>query len=367
MTELCPICKEQIAKLGKTCRRCYDRMHEQLRQIPVAHNLALDELAPGAAGHASGGTEQSIGLRTEALDLREASGYINELGSWARLWREEGITDPANLEYVADINYHPADAINSTGINERKPEEPVSEPDPSYSALHATLTRYSLGETQRKVPVSCNIDTRAVNYKRPIWQAPAHSQSARTRALAAVVDELLINLHEACARFDGIDEFATALNHLYRCAVSASRTAPRQAWVISCPADYEISDPQTDDQDSVVLCGTSLRITGEDFGSIVVCPRCHTHWDPHRLLLVVEAENEATVWLAPEDVALLLHVSAPTLRRWAADPKNPTKRERGRYDLRSVRLAVEIKEWLDAERTFLKRQAAKTRRQQQSA
>jgi len=297
------ICKRRKPHIGLTCTSCHDRIHQHLRDIPIAYKQAENELVPGGGGHA-GGTEQSIGLRIGALDLRHGAGYINELGQWARQWREDGITKPSQLEYVCDINYHWRDGINSTQPDERGHQAP---PNPEYSALHATLRRYGKGTPERA-------DLTGVT-------------------LTAVVDELLIGLHEACKRFDGIDEFATAIATLSGQATSASRTAPRQAWVIPCPTDR-------DDDGDTTRCGLPLRVTGEDLHSVVECPRCLTHWDVQRLLLVAESDSATTVWLPADEIDLLLNIPEQTLRRWARDPNNPTIRERGRYDVASVREAI---------------------------
>lgn len=291
---ICVICTRE-ATLGQTCRQCYDRLREQLSEIPIAYEQAADELAPGQTGHA-GGAEPSIGLRISALDLRHAAGYINELGEWARQWRLDKISDPAELQYVCDINYHPDDATNSTGPNDRGEQTP---PTADYSALHATLHRYGKGAT----------DTAGTS-------------------LRAVIDELIIGLHEACKRFGGIREFADSVRQLHGQARAASQTTPRQAWVVQCPADHEPDG----------RCALPLRISGDDFGTAVVCPRCHTQWDVQRLLLVAESDTESTLWLPAEEIQLLLGVKERTLRRWAA--KGNVIREHGRYDVGSVRTAI---------------------------
>lgn len=290
----CEICT-RTATIGKTCRTCYDRLHEQLREIPTAYEQAADELSPGGSGHAAG-TEPSIGLRLAALDLRHAAGYINELGEWARQWRHDGISDPANLHYVCDINYHPDDATNSTAPD---PDGNQTPPNPEYSALHATLHRYGKG-----------------------------AADVAGTSLRAVIDELLIGLHEACKRFEGIREFAASIRQLHGQARAASQTTPRQAWIIQCPADREPDG----------RCALPLRISGEDFGTVVACPRCHTEWDVQRLLLVAESDTESTLWLPAEEIQLLLGVNERTLRRWAA--KGSVIREHGRYDVGSVRTAI---------------------------
>lgn len=86
-------CTTTRVHLGMTCRRCYERMARQLRELPEEYALAAGELSPGAGGTGRG-SEQTLGLRVSALDLRSGSDLLGVLGQWERDWREF-FEDPA--------------------------------------------------------------------------------------------------------------------------------------------------------------------------------------------------------------------------------------------------------------------------------
>lgn len=87
-------CTTDRVHLGMTCRRCYERMARQLRDLPELYVWAGRELTPGAATGNARGTERGIGLRVSALDFRAGSDVLGALYAWERDWRET-FEDPA--------------------------------------------------------------------------------------------------------------------------------------------------------------------------------------------------------------------------------------------------------------------------------
>lgn len=160
------------------------------------------------------------------------------------------------------------------------------------------------------------------------WVEPAPFAKDPTGAtlvqLVRFVDSLLgrVSLEHLA-----VDEFARELADIHGSAVSAARTAPREAWVVSCPADHGSGS-----------CGKRLRVTGEDFGGEILCRGCGTSWDVMRLLHVSAHDKGSTLWLPAEEVGLLYGVKERTLRDWAA--RGLVRREHGRYDAASVREAM---------------------------
>lgn len=155
-----------------------------------------------------------------------------------------------------------------------------------------------------------------------------HDRTGTT--LVEIIAWLQKHLARISESHPAIDEFATELAAIHREAQNAARAAPRQAWVVSCPSD----DPDTD----TGRCSAPLRITGADFGRHVRCRGCSMTWDVTRLLHVVATDRESSIWLPAEDAALLYGISERTLRWWAQT--GIVVRERGRYDLASLRHAL---------------------------
>lgn len=161
-----------------------------------------------------------------------------------------------------------------------------------------------------------------------LWVEPWTNASDPVGATLVEVCRFLdANLARASESHPGIDVFAQELAALYGQATSAARTRPRQAWVVSCPTDADGG-----------RCGSSLRVTGEDFGSSVVCKSCHTSWDVMRLLHVCIHDAASTLWLPASEIALLYSVPESTLRLWLT--AGEVRREHGRYDVGSVRSAM---------------------------
>ncbi|MET0489085.1 MAG: hypothetical protein ABW143_02520 [Acidimicrobiales bacterium] len=167
------------------------------------------------------------------------------------------------------------------------------------------------------------------------------SSKGEIPTLTSIVEWLRANLLKACAEHPAIDEFSREVGRLWGAASSASRSQPRQSWVVDCPAD-------TDDG----VCGARLRVNGSDFDrmedgrsvpKVVPCPDCGSHWQIDRLLLVVHSTKDAQVWLPAEEVALLMAISESTLRRLARDYPTVVLKDRGRYELASVRAALTAK------------------------
>lgn len=107
----------------------------------------------------------------------------------------------------------------------------------------------------------------------------------------------------------------------------AARTAGRRDIWLDCPTDTEHG-----------RCGARLRITGLDLTAPVYCRQCRVTRDVHRLLLVTAADADAGVWLVAEDACMLLGLPERTLRDWGR--RGLVTRERGRYELGSIRAAI---------------------------
>lgn len=146
-------------------------------------------------------------------------------------------------------------------------------------------------------------------------------------SLVGVVGFLLANLHLACRAHYAIDDFAHELGHLHAVARVAANIGQRPGWTVDCPADHAGG-----------ICGSRLRVTGEDYGGSVECPRCRTSWDVGRLLRVVASTRQADVWLPADDLALHIGINERTVRKWHA--KGLVRRQGGRYSLDDVRKVI---------------------------
>ncbi len=82
---LCLICHQKSNRYA--CHKCQQRMRRQLAEILENYALTAAELIPGSSSGRRG-TERSIGVRIEALDLLGGFDIIPVLGMWERDWRE---------------------------------------------------------------------------------------------------------------------------------------------------------------------------------------------------------------------------------------------------------------------------------------
>lgn len=146
-------------------------------------------------------------------------------------------------------------------------------------------------------------------------------------SLVGVCGFLGTNLHLACRAHYAIDDFSHDLAEIHSTAQAAANIGQRPGWSVDCPADHAGG-----------ICGARLRVTGQDYGGTVTCPRCRTPWDVGRLLRVVSSTRQADVWLPADDLALHVGLNERTLRKWAA--RGLVRRQGGRYSLDDVRKAI---------------------------
>jgi hypothetical protein len=146
-------------------------------------------------------------------------------------------------------------------------------------------------------------------------------------ALTETVRFLRTWLPQASKDFDAIDDLVTEIRDAHREAERVARQNRAATWRVTCPTLTDSGD-----------CGT-LLVVPPDLEETVTCKTCATRWSVDRLLTITANEKSGGVWLDPEACALRLGVSEVTLRRWAREGR--IERKAGRYDLTSVRAAVE--------------------------
>lgn len=135
---------------------------------------------------------------------------------------------------------------------------------------------------------------------------------------------LRAHLRNALATHPAIADFAREISQLARTGrVLAHLTTPGQT--IACPGPGGSG------------CGQRLRVNIADPDAAHPCRRCGTNWDTAWLLRLA-AHVDTPVWVDIEVAARVTGVSERTLRRWAAADR--IRRDRGRYELRSIRKAM---------------------------
>ncbi len=147
--------------------------------------------------------------------------------------------------------------------------------------------------------------------------------------LGGIVEFLLSWLDRAAAEHPAFKDFASEVRGLYVQAKDAANERSRPAWRVTCPSDT------TDGE-----CGRVLTVSGEDFGGEVYCPACGTSWPVERLLRVVASSRLSELWLDPDAAAEYCGVSSRQLRKWGQ--QGLIKRERGRYEVHSIREALNV-------------------------
>ena len=146
--------------------------------------------------------------------------------------------------------------------------------------------------------------------------------------IAGIVKFLTGWLQRAADEHPAFPEFASEVRNLAAQAKEAANERTRPHWRVTCPTD-------TDDGE----CGRELLVSGEDFGGSVFCRVCGTTWPVERLLRVVASSRLSELWLDPEAAAEYCGVSSRLLRKWGQ--KGLIRRERGRYEVHSIRTALE--------------------------
>lgn len=161
------------------------------------------------------------------------------------------------------------------------------------------------------------------------WTVLSHHKSDRVgRTIVDLCASVNARLHTAARTYPHLRDLARDLNHLHHTARTAARTIGRHHQVVDCPADSIHG-----------ICGARIPITGQTLDDVVHCPRCATHWEVKRLLLVAQSDQAAGVWLAPEDASVLLNVPTRTLRQWAKEGK--VQRSHGLYEVGSIKDAIQ--------------------------
>lgn len=177
---------------------------------------------------------------------------------------------------------------------------------------------------------SWEIDWRDYFNLTPYGEASA-SRNRSTLAhlmLPGIVDFLLSWSDRAAGEHPAFVDFAQETHTLYRMAKDAANERNRPSWRVTCPAD-------TDDGE----CGRQLLVSGDDFGGEVFCRVCGTTWPVERLLRVVATSRLSELWLDPDAAAEYCGVSSRLLRKWGQ--QGLIKRERGRYEVHSIREALD--------------------------
>lgn len=241
------------------CFDCYQRIQNQLTDLPVLYIEAGQEYWPQGGQSAGRSTERTLGFRVAALDFRNLGSAIECLEDWERDWRLKlpRFDGAWKMPHLID-------------------------PDEEAQRIEDALRRAQLGRSAEFAKKHAGVDRHA-------------------RMLCGLVDFFLTHLDHACEEHTDMAMFAEELGAIHRAAQVAAREPQPDVTVISCPADADAG-----------LCGASLRLTGE----FVCCPRCSTEWSRPRLLLVARSVD-ADVWQPAGVVSEHLGVPPSTLSLWA--------------------------------------------------
>jgi len=177
---------------------------------------------------------------------------------------------------------------------------------------------------------SWEIDFREFFHLTPYGEASAarNTSTLPHLMLAGITEFLHAWMDRAAAEHPAFGDFAHEVRGLYVAAKEAANERNRPHWRVTCPTD-------TDDGE----CGRQLLVSGDDFGGSVFCRVCGTTWPVERLLRVVASSRLSELWLDPEAAAEYCGVSSRLLRKWGQ--AGLIKRERGRYEVHSIRTALE--------------------------
>ncbi len=164
-----------------------------------------------------------------------------------------------------------------------------------------------------------------------IQYGPATEHTPNNQLLAHICEFLTAWLPKSCEEHLAIDLFAAELRQQWAAMREGAGETPANSWVIPCPADVQ---RRVDDEMTIGLCGTPIKIADPDFDAEVNCRGCRTHWKVSRLLYVGASANAGGIYVDPEAASTYLGVTERTLRQWAN--KGKIKRERGRYDISAL-------------------------------
>ena len=147
-------------------------------------------------------------------------------------------------------------------------------------------------------------------------------------AIAGIIAFLMSWIDEAAQRHPAFGEFNNEIKQLTEHARQAANDRAPNAWRVTCPTDTTEGE-----------CGRTLVVHGEDFDGHVHCRSCQTNWPVERLLRVVASSRMSELWLDPEAAAKYCGVTSRWLR--ALSKKNLIRKHRGRYEVHSIRKAME--------------------------
>ena len=100
----CNICQGFTNEI-KTCKKCYLRICQWLREIPELRREAEDFIEPGRSGSGAVSAERSIGVNVNALDYSMATELLGILHSWeCEIRSARRLTPPAFLRKEPTID-----------------------------------------------------------------------------------------------------------------------------------------------------------------------------------------------------------------------------------------------------------------------
>lgn len=155
--------------------------------------------------------------------------------------------------------------------------------------------------------------------------APAH-----LKALPTKQDEIVATCQFHLAHLEWILEqdwagdFAFEVNQLKAQGMIASRQTVEQTSKISCPGERSDGLP----------CGRSLRLSADDFATLIYCTGCKTEWTALRLIAVKMADRTQKWWIDLEAASNYLAISERHLRRLVKTHKIAKKGQL--YDLHAM-------------------------------
>ena len=167
------------------------------------------------------------------------------------------------------------------------------------------------------------------------WEAMIRSERDLTRPaflapLPTRQDEIKATCEFHLAHLDWIfdqpwvADFAFEINELKAKGMIASRQTVEKTSKIVCPGERSDGLP----------CGRSLRLSADDFHTLIYCSGCKTEWTALRLIAVRMADRSQKWWIDLEAASNYLAVSERQLRRIVKSHKIP--RKGSLYDLHAM-------------------------------
>jgi hypothetical protein len=153
---------------------------------------------------------------------------------------------------------------------------------------------------------------------------------AYLKALATRFDEIFATCQFHLAHLEWIFEqdwakdFSFEVNELKAKGMIASRQTLEKTSKITCPGERNDGLP----------CGRSLRLSADDFATLIYCSGCKTEWTALRLIAVKMADRSQKWWIDLEAASNYLALSERQLRRIVKSHKIPKKGQL--YDLHAL-------------------------------